>query len=95
MSIGRVLAQVPARLLVGAIGAYRYALSPLLGTNCRFEPSCACYGQEAVRRHGAIGGAWLALRRILRCHPWGGMGYDPVPDAAPAVTPGHITGPSR
>jgi len=69
-----------ARLLWALIWCYRMVVSPLLGPNCRFEPSCSVYAQEAIRRHGAAAGSYLALRRILRCHPWGGSGWDPVPD---------------
>ena len=72
---GRILAWP----LIGLVWAYRYTLSPLLGTNCRFEPTCSVYAAQAVRAHGAARGSWLALRRLLRCHPWGGSGYDPVP----------------
>lgn len=68
-----------AGLLRGAIIFYRTALSPWLGPHCRFAPSCSAYAQEALRIHGVRRGAALALRRICRCHPWGGMGYDPVP----------------
>ena len=59
---------------------YQYAIRPLLGANCRFYPSCSDYAREAIERHGAILGCWLAARRLLRCHPWGGHGYDPVPE---------------
>ena len=69
-----------ARVLWALIWLYRMMLSPLLGANCRFEPSCSAYAQEAIRRYGAATGSLLALRRILRCHPWGGWGWDPVPD---------------
>lgn len=65
--------------LLGLVWCYRRLISPLLGANCRFEPSCAAYADEALRRHGAFRGGWLAVRRIARCHPWGGSGYDPVP----------------
>lgn len=61
------------------IRAYQAVLSPWLGPACRFEPSCSEYAVEAVSRHGALRGGWLALRRIGRCHPLGGFGYDPVP----------------
>lgn len=64
----------------GLIQVYRLFISPLLGLNCRFAPSCSAYGLEAVSRHGAIRGGWLTFRRILRCHPWGWSGYDPVPE---------------
>jgi len=66
-------------LLLAALTAYRYLLRPLLGANCRFYPSCSDYASEAIERHGAIRGAWLALRRLGRCHPWHAGGYDPVP----------------
>lgn len=70
----------PASLLLcGLIRGYQLLLSPVLPASCRFTPSCSAYGLEAIRRHGALRGSWLALRRILRCHPWGGLGYDPVP----------------
>jgi putative membrane protein insertion efficiency factor len=67
------------RVLVAVVAAYRYALSPMLGRSCRFHPSCSAYAQEALERHGARRGLWLALRRIGRCHPWHPGGYDPVP----------------
>ena len=68
-----------ARLLSGAIRLYQLAISPYLAMSCRFQPTCSGYAREAVARHGAIIGGVLALRRIGRCHPWGGAGYDPVP----------------
>ena len=71
-------------LLIGIIQLYRWFVSPLLGPNCRYYPSCSCYAQESIERHGALRGAWLGARRILRCHPWHPGGYDPVPDA---ITP--------
>ncbi len=60
---------------------YRLAISPWLGANCRFDPTCSSYTIEALQRHGIFKGTWLAARRIGRCHPWGGSGYDPVPTA--------------
>jgi len=66
--------------LLALVWLYRIATSPWLGNNCRFEPSCSAYALEALREHGAFRGTWLAARRIGRCHPWGGSGYDPVPD---------------
>ena len=67
------------RLLIGLLRAYQYALSPLLGRSCRFFPTCSDYGIEAIGRYGAIKGSYLAMRRVLRCHPWHPGGYDPVP----------------
>ncbi|MBP8726674.1 MAG: membrane protein insertion efficiency factor YidD [Saprospiraceae bacterium] len=61
------------------VKTYQYLISPLLGKNCRFEPSCSNYMLEAVSIWGPVKGLWLGLRRISRCHPWGGSGVDPVP----------------
>lgn len=61
------------------IWLYRHSLSYVLGRQCRFEPSCSAYADQALKEHGARRGGLLALRRISRCHPWGGSGYDPVP----------------
>lgn len=68
-----------ARLLLTPIYIYRYFISPLLGVKCRFAPSCSAYTIEAIEKHGALRGGWLAVKRITRCHPFGGSGYDPVP----------------
>ena len=62
-----------------AIRGYQIGLAPTLGPACRFEPSCSRYAAEAVERHGAVRGSWLALRRVIRCHPFGESGFDPVP----------------
>ncbi len=72
-----------ARLLTLPIRAYRLMLSPWVGHGCRFQPTCSAYALEALERHGAIKGLWLTVRRLARCHPWGGHGYDPVPGADP------------
>ena len=66
-----------------AIRAWQLLLAPVLPPSCRFEPSCSHYAEEAIARHGPARGSWLALRRVCRCHPWGGSGYDPVPDSLP------------
>ncbi|MCQ9377269.1 membrane protein insertion efficiency factor YidD [Methyloversatilis sp. XJ19-49] len=66
-------------LLLSVLAVYRYAVSPMLGANCRFLPSCSEYATEAIRRHGSLRGSWLSLRRIARCHPWNPGGHDPVP----------------
>ncbi len=66
-------------VLRGLIRGYRLLLSPLLPMSCRFAPSCAAYAEEAILHHGPLRGCWLALRRLLRCHPWGASGFDPVP----------------
>ena len=66
-------------LLLALLKGYRYLLSPWWGSQCRFHPTCSVFAQEAIERHGAGRGTWLALRRIGRCHPWHAGGYDPVP----------------
>ena len=69
-----------AHLAVGAVRVYQWTLRPVIGANCRFEPSCSTYAIEAFRTHGTVRGGALAARRILRCNPWHEGGYDPVPD---------------
>lgn len=66
-------------LLLAPILFYQRYVSPLTPPVCRFTPTCSQYAVEALRRHGPFKGLWLAVRRLLRCHPWGGSGYDPVP----------------
>lgn len=68
-----------ARLGITLVRGYQIVLSPWLGGRCRFDPSCSVYAMHALRRHGGLRGGWLTLRRLLRCHPWGGCGHDPVP----------------
>lgn len=68
-----------ARGIVFLIRGYQRGVSPMLPASCRYVPSCSSYAVEAVQVHGAARGGWLAMRRLLRCHPWGGSGYDPVP----------------
>ena len=67
------------RLHILLVKFYQAAIRPLLPSACRFTPSCSQYSIEALKKHGAFKGGWLSLKRILRCHPWGGHGYDPVP----------------
>lgn len=73
------VSHLPARAALALIAAYRTWLSPLTLPACRFLPSCSEYTSEAIERHGLWRGAWLGLRRLLRCHPLGGAGLDPVP----------------
>jgi uncharacterized protein len=67
------------RILILLIKGYRAILSPIMGNQCRYYPTCSCYTEEAIKRHGALRGSWLGLRRIARCHPWHEGGIDPVP----------------
>jgi putative membrane protein insertion efficiency factor len=76
----RWLGQVLAWPLLGLVWLYRHTISPWLGNNCRFEPTCSAYAADALRKYGAFRGTWLAAKRVARCHPWGGSGYDPLPD---------------
>lgn len=66
-------------LFLGLIKLYQWLISPLLGANCRFTPTCSQYGIEAIKKHGPFKGGWLTLKRIGSCHPWGRHGHDPVP----------------
>lgn len=80
----RTLNRIVGFVLQLLIHAYRYLLAPVFVGNCRFEPSCSSYSLEAVKVHGPWLGGRLAVLRILRCHPWGGTGYDPVPASSDA-----------
>tara|TARA_B100000902_G_C27211347_1_gene864526 strand:+ start:1036 stop:1275 length:240 start_codon:yes stop_codon:yes gene_type:complete len=66
-------------LLLIPIKAYQLILSPLLGPSCRFQPTCSNYAIEALKKHGIFNGIWLTLKRLIKCNPWGGQGFDPVP----------------
>ncbi len=77
-----MLSRLAVHLLLVLVQLYRYFVSPLLGANCRFQPSCSVYTADALRQYGALRGGLLAAKRICRCHPFGSSGYDPVP--APA-----------
>lgn len=71
----------PAAFIISIpVRIYRFVLSPLVGKSCRYAPTCSEYTLEALEKHGAIKGSWLAAKRIGSCHPWGGSGYDPVPE---------------
>lgn len=71
--------QLPGKLVMLIFTIYQRAISPILPNACRYNPTCSQYGIEAVKKYGALKGGWLAVKRIFRCHPWGGHGYDPVP----------------
>jgi len=66
-------------VLRGLIRFYQLVISPMLGPRCRYYPTCSQYSLEAIAKHGAMQGTWMTIRRLSRCHPWGGFGYDPVP----------------
>jgi uncharacterized protein len=80
------------RILAAPIVAYRRWISPALPARCRFYPSCSAYALEAIARHGALYGAWLAVRRLLRCQPFHPGGYDPVPPAPDDRQSADVTG---
>lgn len=81
-------------VLIGLVRFYQLGISPLLPASCRYTPTCSAYAVEALERHGAVRGTWLTMRRLLRCHPWGGEGYDPVPPASDD-RPSAGSGPDR
>lgn len=85
------------RILIRLVRFYQVAISPWTPPSCRFTPTCSAYAIEAIREHGARRGGWLVIRRIARCHPWGGYGYDPVPlpREAAEVVPPHETAATR
>lgn len=85
MNVRHLVGKIPnlvRMLLKGIVRAYQWGLSPLLPPSCRYTPTCSHYAIEALDTHGPAVGSWLAVKRICRCHPWGGHGYDPVPPAA-------------
>ena len=76
------------RFLIGSIRFYQTAISPWTPPSCRFTPTCSAYAAEAIEVHGGMRGTWMAIRRIGRCHPWGGHGFDPVPAVPISGEPG-------
>lgn len=83
-SILRRARRLPRVMLRLPILAYRYTLSAFMGRQCRYLPTCSAFADEAIERHGAWAGGWMAAARLCRCHPWGGQGFDPVPGRVPA-----------
>lgn len=78
-TIINILKWIVGGIFIILIKLYQYLLSPLLGAQCRYTPTCSQYGMEAIKKYGAFKGGWLTLKRIARCNPWGGHGHDPVP----------------
>ena len=68
------------KILISFIKLYKITLSPFIGNACRYQPTCSQYGMEAIQKHGPYTGGWLTVKRVCSCHPWGGHGYDPVPE---------------
>ena len=84
------IAAVPRLFLQGLVRSYQYVISPHVPSSCRYTPTCSEYSLQALRRYGALRGTILSIHRVLRCHPWGGHGYDPprwYGEAKPAETP--------
>lgn len=79
MKAAKLIRSVLVTILILPVRFYQKFISPLTPPSCRFTPTCSQYAVEALRKHGPVKGLWLAIRRILRCHPWGGSGDDPVP----------------
>jgi putative membrane protein insertion efficiency factor len=80
VGLGQVVSRGTALCAIALIWGYRLLIKPLFPATCRYNPSCSAYAIEALKRHGPIKGSWLTVRRLLRCHPWGDYGHDPVPD---------------
>jgi putative membrane protein insertion efficiency factor len=75
----KVILQLLSLPFIALIKIYQWIISPWFGQKCRFTPTCSHYALEALKKYGLLKGMWLAIKRISRCHPWGGHGYDPVP----------------
>lgn len=84
------LSLISVKVLQAPIWFYRGAISPMFPASCRFTPTCSAYALEALRVHGPLRGLWLSFRRLMRCHPWGGSGYDPVPPRANKTDSGSV-----
>ena len=93
-SIVSTLLHLPKVLLIGVVNVYRLLISPWLGSNCRFEPSCSTYSLQALDQRGAVMGSYLTLRRLVRCQPWCEGGHDPVPPSNPASFFGRLLTPA-
>lgn len=78
-----------ARILIGVVRLYQLAVSPWMPGACRYTPTCSTYAVDAIEGHGPLRGSWLAVKRLARCHPWGGYGYDPVPPTSAGSSDGH------
>lgn len=74
------MSKIFGHIFIFLIRLYQYTISPFLGANCRYMPTCSVYAIKAIKTHGSLKGSYLAIKRILSCHPWGGHGYDPVPE---------------
>ena len=73
------MGKLPGKFFILLIRFYQAAISPYFMPSCRFTPSCSAYGIESIQKYGALKGGWLTVKRLVRCHPWGGSGFDPVP----------------
>lgn len=73
------MGKLPGKFFILLIRFYQAAISPYFMPSCRYTPSCSAYGIEAIQKYGALKGGWLILKRLVKCHPWGGSGFDPVP----------------
>ncbi|MEL6698196.1 MAG: membrane protein insertion efficiency factor YidD [Bacteroidota bacterium] len=78
-----MIRKILSALMIGLVRFYQGAISPLTQASCRYTPTCSAYAVEAIQKHGPFRGGWLAIKRISSCHPWGGHGYDPVPEVEP------------
>jgi len=95
MDLPGVVVDTPRRALMALVRFYRYWLSPTLGGQCRFEPTCSMYALRSLERHGALAGSYLAVRRIVRCSPWCDGGCDPVPEQPPRLFRHLLTSPAE